>query len=156
MRRPRPRTKPQPAANALARALAEAGLEGPALHVELARRWSEVVGEAMARHTWPEACREGSLVIGTAHPAWRHEVHYRQEEILARLAVVLGQRLVHHLSSVVRPRDEPAPPPQVRPEAVRQGHAVAAASGLGEGPLKEALERAAAAHAEARRRRREP
>ncbi|MEW5854617.1 MAG: DUF721 domain-containing protein [Myxococcota bacterium] len=151
MPRQRPRSQPRPLAEALLVALRKAGLSQTLQSVEVLRRWPEVVGPEMARQTWPEILKDGALVVATTHPAWRHELHFRQEEILTRLAEVLGPGTVKAISTVVRTRrGNAAPEVKPRAEAVAFGDTVA--NPVDDDLLRDAIRRAAAANAEARYR----
>jgi len=151
MARSRRRTQPAPVAAALTRVLKHHGLDATLVQVELSRRWKDVVGEAMARNSWPEVIKDGQLVIATDHPAWKHEIHYRQEEILGRVNAIFGKSVAKAISTLVRPRTAGAePPPHVRPQAQEFG--AQAAEGIDDDRLRDAIRGAAAANAEARLR----
>lgn len=49
------------------------------------RRWSEVVGGALATHTAPDAFDRGTVWVCTSGSAWAQEVRLRRETILNRL-----------------------------------------------------------------------
>lgn len=136
-------------ADVLTRVLKANGMDSTLMQVELCRRWSEVVGPSMARNAWVEILKEGQLVIATDHPAWKHEIHFRQDEILRRVNALFGRDAAKTLSTLVRPRpvvEEPAP--QVRPQAEEFG--AATAEPVDDKVLRDAIKRAAAANAEAR------
>lgn len=149
----RPRAAPRPLAEPLKVALRQADLLPTLQLVEVVQAWEALVGDALARQAWPEALRDGVLVVATAHPAWKQELLFRQAEVLARLAEVVGPRVVRSLATVLRPR-RPGPPPPLTPgaEACAAGRRVTEDAGVRNQPLREALERAAAANAEARSR----
>lgn len=149
--RNRRRSKPVPLAEALTRVLRSNGLETTLNQVELCRRWSDVVGPQMARNAWVEILKEGQLVICTDHPAWKHEIHFRQDDILRRVNAMFGKDVVKSISTLVRPRpvvEEPVL--QVRPQA--QDFGAETAAPVDDEVLREAIKRAAAANAEARYR----
>lgn len=147
----RPKSQPRPVADPLKALLRRQGWLQALNYVEILRCWPKVVGEVMAQQTWPESLKESTLVVAATHPAWKHELHYRQEEILRRLAQMLGPGVVRTISTLLRPRRTP-PPVDVVPgaEATQLGMEVARVVGGEDDLLKEAIQRAAAANAEAR------
>lgn len=147
----RKRSTPKPLADALGRFLRQAGLETTLLQVEVMQRWKDVVGASMAGHSWPELLKEGELVVGVDHPAWRQEVHLRQVEIMQRLNQALGRNVVKSLSLVVKSKPMAVAPVVMGPprqEAVEMANAAAAP--VMDEVLANALRRTAAASIEAR------
>jgi predicted nucleic acid-binding Zn ribbon protein len=72
------------------RVLEELGLGAAARSVELARRWPELVGAELARHSEPALLRGAVLEVTVDASVWAQELKVRQPEILERLGHVLG------------------------------------------------------------------
>ncbi|HMS54003.1 MAG TPA: DUF721 domain-containing protein [Fimbriimonadaceae bacterium] len=49
------------------------------------RHWEEVVGEAMAKRSWPERFEKGTVWVAVEGSAWAQELRMNKEVILARL-----------------------------------------------------------------------
>lgn len=149
----RARTRPAPAATAVSRVLRHAGLAPLLAQLEVFAAWPAAVGTAMAQHTWPLGLKEGVLTVGTDHPAWRQELHFRQAQVLEALAARLGKGVVKGIHSVVGQRpdgvpNQPAAP--VTPEV--QSWATTLTQGIEDPGLRQALARAAAAQQAQRHR----
>jgi Dna[CI] antecedent, DciA len=55
---------------------------------EIAQRWPEAVGEAIARNAWPSRIgRDGTLHVNTADSVWAFELGHRAAEIASRLGL---------------------------------------------------------------------
>ena len=54
-------------------------------------RWSELVGEAVAEHSTPEAFRSGVLVVRTSSTNWASQLRLMAPQLLARMNDHLGQ-----------------------------------------------------------------
>jgi predicted nucleic acid-binding Zn ribbon protein len=68
---------------------------GRATH--LAALWDELVGDTIARNTWPTAIEGGTLVITVASARWAHELSARESELCARVQEKLGKSVVRQL-----------------------------------------------------------
>lgn len=73
------------------------------------RRWSEVVGEAMAARSWPERFENGTLWVAVEGSAWAQEMRMSKDRILARLASLSGSDHFRDLRFGVRPLPQAAP-----------------------------------------------
>lgn len=67
-------------------------------------RWSEVVGEGLAARTRPLRIEGNRLVLAVDEPAMVTHVRFLQEELLARLAELLGPDRVVALDLRVGPK----------------------------------------------------
>ncbi|MCB9563612.1 MAG: DUF721 domain-containing protein [Kofleriaceae bacterium] len=94
-----PRVKQvQPAADAVAAALAQAGLGAPVREHRLITEWREMVGERVAARTWPDGLKHGVLWVRVASSSWLHELTLLRGRILDGIHAVLGEpRLVEDL-----------------------------------------------------------
>ena len=55
---------------------------------ELVERWTEVVGEGIARNAWPaRIARDGTVHVNTADSVWAFELGHKAAEIAAKLSV---------------------------------------------------------------------
>ncbi|MCB9572894.1 MAG: DUF721 domain-containing protein [Kofleriaceae bacterium] len=132
-----PRVKQvQPAADAVAAALAQAGLGAPVREHRLITEWREMVGERVAARTWPDGLKHGVLWVRVASSSWLHELTLLRGRILDGIHAVLGEpRLVEDLrfhlgarkqvddddlvarAATARRRRPPPPPPPRPPPA---------------------------------------
>lgn len=69
-----------------------AGLGGPTVEaiVMVHERWAEVVGAEVAPHAKALGISGGRLQIGADSPAWASHLRWSENEILARLASLVG------------------------------------------------------------------
>jgi hypothetical protein len=55
---------------------------------ELVERWTEAVGEGIARNAWPaRIARDGTVHVNTADSVWAFELGHKAPEIAAKLGV---------------------------------------------------------------------
>ena len=81
----------------------------------IANEWPTVVGEAVAKHSWPERLRpDGTLRVCVSGPV-AVELQHLEPQILERIAVYYGYRAVTRIAYVNR-----APSLQPNPIAERQ------------------------------------
>ena len=76
-------------AAALARALKENGWENVIEQHKVFEYWDDIVGEAVAAHSQPVEVRGSVLIVKTKNAAWRSELSFQKDDILA----ALNQRL---------------------------------------------------------------
>lgn len=62
--------------------------------MEVYRRWSEVVGESVSRHTQPVRFSKGVLSVTVSSAAWLHNLTMMKPQILANLAREFGEGFV--------------------------------------------------------------
>ena len=55
------------------------------------RRWSEVVGEALAEKSTPDRYETGTLWVVASGSAWAQEIRLRKEDIVRRLNEIAGE-----------------------------------------------------------------
>jgi predicted nucleic acid-binding Zn ribbon protein len=83
-------TDPEPVGGVLDRVLRGMGApEASGVH-QVFDRWSEVVGESMAARTRPAAIDGGVLVIATDEPAMVTHIRFLENELVAKLAELIG------------------------------------------------------------------
>jgi hypothetical protein len=141
------------------RVLADAGLPDVVPLAELARRWPDLVGPAVARAAWPaRVSRDGTLHVATTSSTWAFELDRLGPRILGRLQAALGGDAPSGLRFA--PGHVPAPsaaPPPADPPAPSDDELVqglAAAAAIEDPELRELAARAAAASLAAARARR--
>ncbi len=66
--------------------------------------WEELVGEAVAAHTWPLSLVGGRLVVAVDESAWATQLRWLEADLLRRFDVALGAGCVRQLQVRVRPR----------------------------------------------------
>ena len=54
-------------------------------------RWPEVVGAEVAEHARPLAIESGRLRIGVDSPGWASHLRWSEEEIVTRIAHLVGE-----------------------------------------------------------------
>ncbi len=65
--------------------------------------WSEVVGEASARHARPLGIRGRTLIVATDLPALHYELGLRRGTLLEALNQRAGEQAIDEIQIVVRP-----------------------------------------------------
>ena len=81
------------------------------------RRWDEIVGEELARRSWPDRYESGTVYVAAAGSAWSQELRMKKTLILDRIAQMLGTRaLVADVRFGVRklPSRPETPNPQLK------------------------------------------
>jgi predicted nucleic acid-binding Zn ribbon protein len=53
--------------------------------MDIFRRWSDIVGDAVARNTQPTKFSRGVLTVSVSSPAWLHNLSMMKPQILANL-----------------------------------------------------------------------
>jgi predicted nucleic acid-binding Zn ribbon protein len=66
-------------------------------------RWEDLVGAVLATHAQPAALRDGTLVVRVDDPAWATQLRWFQADLLARLAVAVGEGEVAAIDVRVAP-----------------------------------------------------
>jgi predicted nucleic acid-binding Zn ribbon protein len=88
--RPEGGDEPEPVGGVLDRVLRGMGApEASGVH-QVFDRWSEVVGESMAARTRPSSIDGGVLVIATDEPAMVTHIRFLEEQLVAKLAELIG------------------------------------------------------------------
>jgi hypothetical protein len=63
----------------------------------LERRWSEIVGEAIAFHTHPEEIRFDTLTILVDSAVWMHELSFLKKALIEKVNRLLGKAGVRNI-----------------------------------------------------------
>lgn len=69
----------------LDKALPDSGIIAAVKAGKIYGDWSGVVGQIIAKHSWPHSFRNGTLVIATESPAWGQEIRMASDQILTKL-----------------------------------------------------------------------
>lgn len=80
-------------------------------------RWSEIVGDQIARHAEPTSLRGGVLRVRTSSPAWASELNYLRADIALRANELVGRAAVSEVRIWTAPgavERSAAPPPAER------------------------------------------
>lgn len=100
--------EPEPDPTRLGEALAavgsEFGLADPQVVGTLADRWPEVVGDAVAGQARLRALRGHVLTIAVDSGAWATQLRYLHDDMIARIAGIVGDGVVREVRVVVEPR----------------------------------------------------
>ncbi len=83
--------------SAISSVLKELGLAGKVRQYGAVDRWSEIVGERIARVTKAESIRDGKLLVRVSAPAWRNELTFLKRELIAKINAALGQEVVKEI-----------------------------------------------------------
>jgi len=85
--RPRATTRPSlnPLPDILARFLATQGMALHMLEFKLQQHWPAIVGEHIARHTWPDAIRHRKLYLVAENSVWLQQLLFLKPELLAKI-----------------------------------------------------------------------
>ena len=70
-------------------ALRKNGLDKKLKEFEFVSRWSEIVGESVARVSRPECVRRSALVVRVSSSAWAQELSFLKASMLEKLYKVL-------------------------------------------------------------------
>jgi hypothetical protein len=107
---------------------------------DLVERWTEVVGEGIARNAWPaRIARDGTLHVATADSIWAFELGHRADEIAARLGVAKVRFAPGPLSSEAAVVETAEP---IRPTAESEKRAAEIASAISDERLRESVQKA--------------
>ena len=102
----RPSLNPLP--DILARFLKTHGMAIHMLEFKLQQHWPEIVGEHVARHTWPDSVRHRKLYLVAENSVWLQQLLFLKPELLAKInAAADGEALSDIVLRVgtVRPPD---------------------------------------------------
>jgi predicted nucleic acid-binding Zn ribbon protein len=67
------------------------------LLAEVQTAWPEACGAAIAANSEPVSEREGTVTIACTTGAWAQELELMQEQLLARVAAIVGEQRVQRL-----------------------------------------------------------
>jgi predicted nucleic acid-binding Zn ribbon protein len=70
-------------------------------------RWPEIVGEGLARRSWPDRFTRGTVWVAVSGSAWAQELRLMKESILERLNEKAAERLFVNVRFGVRALPEP-------------------------------------------------
>ncbi|TAL11760.1 MAG: DUF721 domain-containing protein [Nitrospirae bacterium] len=79
----RPSLNPLP--DILARFLKTHGMAIHMLECRLQQHWLEIVGEHVARHTWPDSVRHRKLYLVAENSVWLQQLLFLKPELLAKI-----------------------------------------------------------------------
>jgi hypothetical protein len=74
---------------------------------DLAGRWADVVGDALASHATPTKLAGGTLVIAVDDPAWATQLRYLEGDLVRRCNEALGTAAITATRTVVKPVSSP-------------------------------------------------
>lgn len=95
---------PRRVADSLDRVASSLGAPSADVLTAVFNGWTDVVGEAVARHCRPLSLRGNVLVVGADEPAWAAELRWLEADLLARLAEVIGPDRLSSIEVVVSRR----------------------------------------------------
>lgn len=89
---------PRPVGSLLDHVVAGLGAPSVDLLVTVHERWAEVVGEEVAAHARPLGLDGSLLKIAAESPAWASHLRWAENEIIERLATLLGRTEIDSVS----------------------------------------------------------
>jgi predicted nucleic acid-binding Zn ribbon protein len=66
-------------------------------------RWEDIVGTAVAAHSWPVSLSRGTLTIAVDQPGWATQLTYLETDLRRRLDEVVEAGQVQRVRVTVRP-----------------------------------------------------
>ena len=134
-------------------ALRGAGVPDAGALADVTRLWPEIVGDAIARASWPQRIsRDGTLQVAAASSTWAFELGLLGDQILAKLAAEIGTGAPTAIRFA--PGPVPAPPAPLPSEAAAEPLEIddetrlladELTAGMSDAELRETIARAAAA-----------
>jgi len=118
---------------------------------QVRNHWSAVVGEPVAARVSPYGIRRDVLLVRAATAAWKNEITFMQEDVIAKLAQLLGQGVIDKLKVTTRlpatpargrGQDEPAPWLSRAPRAEDLARVSKSAKVIADGELRRVFSRA--------------
>ncbi|MDQ3990881.1 MAG: DUF721 domain-containing protein, partial [Actinomycetota bacterium] len=100
-RNPENEDGPQPVGSVIRGLLGRGAMRQGVLIGRLGGRWTDVVGERLARETRPAALRDGGLTVEASTAAWAAQVRFLAEEIRRGANSVLGAEEVREVRVTV-------------------------------------------------------
>lgn len=70
------------------------GMDSRMHDMKILETWSECVGESIARFSSPVELRKGKLFVSAESAAWRYELSLRKADIMDKLNLRLGKKLI--------------------------------------------------------------
>jgi predicted nucleic acid-binding Zn ribbon protein len=95
---------PRPLAESLDRVARALGGPGAPALGSVFSHWDDIVGPAVAGHSWPVSMRDGVLVVAVDEPVWHTQLTYLQADLVGRVNAVAGAGAVTRLEVRVRRR----------------------------------------------------
>jgi hypothetical protein len=74
-----------PLPSVLTRVLKSHGMEGRMREYLLQQYWTEIVGDHMAHHTWPDSIRHNKLYLLVENSTWMQQLLYLKPELLSKI-----------------------------------------------------------------------
>ncbi len=95
----------------LRRALEGAGVPDAGALADVVRVWPAAVGDAISRAAWPQRiARDGTLLVAASSSTWAFELGLLSEEILSKLAAMVGEGAPIAIKFTPGPVPSPAAP----------------------------------------------
>lgn len=86
----RGKTQPTPVGEIVKKLLENFNLENRVSREGIYQLWPQVVGEPLARHSWPTAVKGKTLIIGVDDSLWMQRLSLMRLEIMEGIARELG------------------------------------------------------------------
>jgi predicted nucleic acid-binding Zn ribbon protein len=104
---PDPAAGPRPVRHSLDRVTRSLGGPEATVLAAVFGRWEDVVGPAVAAHSWPISVADGILTVAVDQPGWATQLTYLEADLRRRIAEVSGSDVVRRVRVTVRSGDRP-------------------------------------------------
>lgn len=74
-----------PLQDVLVRALKAHGMQTLMLACSLQQHWTEIVGDQVGRHSWPDSIRHRKLYLVAENSVWMQQLRFLKPELLAKI-----------------------------------------------------------------------
>ena len=71
------------------------------IHPEIWARWGDIVGEDLAKRTFPRSLRAGTLLVAVGSSTWMQELTYLKGKIMDNLAEEVGPDVVKEIRLIL-------------------------------------------------------
>jgi predicted nucleic acid-binding Zn ribbon protein len=82
---------------ALRVALERRGIDRSIREQQMLQRWSDIVGDAVARQATPRRLYNGVLWLNVPDATWRMELHSMRRELLEKINAAVGEELIREI-----------------------------------------------------------
>lgn len=88
---------PVPVSAAIAELVSSLGIDGTLRRYSVIARWTEIVGEQIARVTEPQRIENGVLFVSVKTAPWRAELSLKRLEIMKKLNTAAGADVIRDI-----------------------------------------------------------
>lgn len=85
---------PSPVGDVLDSLLSRFGIDGKINQMKVLKSWSQVVGEAISKHSQPVSISKGNLFVKVDNSAWLSQLYHFKEKIISEFNHKQGQEVI--------------------------------------------------------------